>query len=71
MPLLCAGKDCGPNTIFASNTSSFPIGEIGDASGRPDKMTGLHFFNPVQLMKLVEVVRTPHTSDEAGVYERD
>lgn len=59
------GKDCGPNTIFASNTSSFPIGEIGDASGRPDKMTGLHFFNPVQLMKLVEVVRTPHTSDEA------
>lgn len=55
---------CKPSTIFASNTSSFPIGEMGRASGRPKNMVGLHFFNPVQLMKLVEVVRTQETSDE-------
>ena len=58
------GKLCKPETIFASNTSSFPIGEMGEASGRPDRMVGLHFFNPVQLMRLVEVVRTPATTDE-------
>lgn len=58
------GKLCKPETIFASNTSSFPIGEMGDASGRPQRMVGLHFFNPVQLMKLVEVVRTPKTADD-------
>ncbi|MCE9594585.1 MAG: 3-hydroxybutyryl-CoA dehydrogenase [Planctomycetes bacterium] len=57
-------KLCKPATIFASNTSSFPIAEMGKASGRPANMVGLHFFNPVQLMKLVEVVRTPDTSDE-------
>ena len=51
--------------ILASNTSSFPISEMGEASGRPQQMVGLHFFNPVQLMRLVEVVRTPRTSDEA------
>ncbi|HVS09921.1 MAG TPA: 3-hydroxyacyl-CoA dehydrogenase NAD-binding domain-containing protein [Planctomycetota bacterium] len=50
--------------ILASNTSSFPISEMGQASGRPQQMVGLHFFNPVQLMRLVEVVRTPQTSDE-------
>jgi 3-hydroxyacyl-CoA dehydrogenase len=57
-------KICKPAAIFASNTSSFPIGEMGKASGRPKNMVGLHFFNPVQLMKLVEVVRTTDTSDE-------
>jgi 3-hydroxyacyl-CoA dehydrogenase len=51
--------------ILASNTSSLPISEMGQASGRPQQMVGLHFFNPVQLMRLVEVVRTPQTSDEA------
>jgi len=55
---------CKPTTIFASNTSSFSIGEMGTASGRPQRMVGLHFFNPVQLMKLVEVVRAKQTSDE-------
>lgn len=59
------GALCKPETILASNTSSFPIAEMGAASGRPDRMVGLHFFNPVQLMKLVEVVRTPETSEEA------
>jgi len=58
------GRLCKPSTIFASNTSSFSIGEMGTASGRPDRMVGLHFFNPVQLMKLVEVVRTKQTSGE-------
>ena len=58
------GRVCKPETIFASNTSSFPIAEMGEASGRPQNMVGLHFFNPVQLMRLVEVVRTPATSDE-------
>ena len=58
------GKLCKPETIFATNTSSFPVAEMGAASGRPANMVGLHFFNPVQLMKLVEVVRTPET-DEA------
>jgi 3-hydroxyacyl-CoA dehydrogenase len=52
------------DAIFASNTSSFPIGEMGAASGRPQRMVGLHFFNPVPLMKLVEVVRTDATSDD-------
>jgi len=59
------GGLCKPETIFASNTSSFPVATMGEASGRPDKMVGLHFFNPVQLMKLVEVVRTPATSAES------
>ena len=58
------GRLCKPTTIFASNTSSFSIGEMGTASGRPERMVGLHFFNPVQLMKLVEVVRTKQTSGE-------
>ena len=59
------GKECKPETIFATNTSSFPVKSMAEASGRPDKMTGLHFFNPVQLMKLVEVVKTDQTSQEA------
>jgi 3-hydroxyacyl-CoA dehydrogenase len=58
------GKLCKPATIFASNTSSFPIGEMAAASGREGRMVGLHFFNPVQLMKLVEVVRTAQTSED-------
>jgi len=53
-----------PEAIFASNTSSLTIIAMAAASGRPDRMLGLHFFNPVPLMKLVEVVRTITTSDE-------
>ena len=48
--------------ILASNTSSFPITDMAVASGRPEDVCGLHYFNPVQIMKLVEVVRTEHTS---------
>ncbi|HET6760534.1 MAG TPA: 3-hydroxybutyryl-CoA dehydrogenase [Gemmatimonadaceae bacterium] len=53
-----------PDAIFASNTSSLTIIAMATASGRPDRMLGLHFFNPVPLMKLVEVVRTITTSDD-------
>ncbi len=57
-------KIARPEAIFASNTSSLTIIAMAAASGRPDRMLGLHFFNPVPLMKLVEVVRTITTSDE-------
>ena len=53
-----------PDAIFASNTSSLTIIAMATASGRPDRMLGLHFFNPVPSMKLVEVVRTITTSEE-------
>ncbi|MEN8376409.1 MAG: 3-hydroxybutyryl-CoA dehydrogenase [Gemmatimonadota bacterium] len=56
---------CGPEAIFASNTSSLTIVDMAAATKRPDRMVGLHFFNPVPVMKLVEVVRTIATSDEA------
>jgi 3-hydroxyacyl-CoA dehydrogenase len=52
-----------PNTLFASNTSSLPIGEIAESVVRKDKFGGLHFFNPVPVMKLLEVIRTSNTSD--------
>jgi 3-hydroxybutyryl-CoA dehydrogenase len=57
---------CNPDAIFASNTSSLTIAAMAAACGRPDRMLGLHFFNPVPLMKLVEVVRTITTSDETA-----
>jgi 3-hydroxybutyryl-CoA dehydrogenase len=57
-------KLAGPDAIFASNTSSLTIIAMAAASGRPDRMLGLHFFNPVPVMKLVEVVRTITTSEE-------
>ena len=55
---------CGPDTIFASNTSSLTIAAMAAATKRGDRFVGLHFFNPVPLMPLVEVVRTVTTSDE-------
>jgi 3-hydroxybutyryl-CoA dehydrogenase len=55
---------CGPQTIFASNTSSLTIADMAAAVSRTDRMVGLHFFNPVPVMKLVEVVRTIATSEE-------
>lgn len=59
---------CGPATIFASNTSSLTIAAMAAVTKRPDRFVGLHFFNPVPLMPLVEVVRTVTTSD--ATYER-
>jgi 3-hydroxybutyryl-CoA dehydrogenase len=58
---------CGPATIFASNTSSLTITEISTATKRPERFVGLHFFNPVPVMKLVEVVRT--ISTDPAVYD--
>ena len=55
---------CPPATIFASNTSSLTIAAMAAAVARADRLVGLHFFNPVPLMKLVEVVRTVTTSDD-------
>jgi 3-hydroxybutyryl-CoA dehydrogenase len=55
---------CKPETIFCSNTSSLTITEMSAATRRADRFAGLHFFNPVPVMKLVEVVRTIATSDE-------
>ena len=58
-------RACPAHTIFASNTSSLSITEMAAFTKRPDRFVGLHFFNPVPLMKLVEVVRSPLTSPEA------
>jgi 3-hydroxybutyryl-CoA dehydrogenase len=52
--------------VLASNTSSIPISSLADATGRPDKVIGMHFFNPVPVLKLVEVVRGRETSDETA-----
>jgi len=53
-----------PSCIFASNTSSLSITEIANGTGRPQNTVGLHFFNPVQIMKLVEVIRGDNTDEE-------
>lgn len=54
----------GPEAILASNTSSISITQLGAVTGRPDKVIGMHFMNPVPVMKLVEVIRGAATSDE-------
>ncbi len=55
---------CPPETYFASNTSSLPITQLAAATNRPTKFIGMHFMNPVPMMKLVEIIRGHHTSDE-------
>lgn len=55
---------CKPETILATNTSSISITKIATATNRPDKVIGMHFMNPVPIMKLVEVIRGYNTSDE-------
>ena len=57
-------KICKPETIFASNTSSLSITEIASYTTRPEKVIGMHFFNPATAMKLVEVIRGMATSDD-------
>jgi 3-hydroxybutyryl-CoA dehydrogenase len=61
------GGLCPAHTAFATNTSALSVTRIGAASGRPERVLGLHFFNPAPLMPLVEVVRTPRTISD--VYE--
>ncbi len=58
---------CGPDTIYASNTSSLTVTDMAAATARPSRVVGLHFFNPVPVMKLVEVVRTIAT--DAAVFD--
>lgn len=55
---------CPPATILASNTSSLPITRLASSTGRPDRVIGMHFMNPVPVMKLVEIIRGHQTSDE-------
>ena len=57
-------EKCPANTILASNTSSLPITKIATATNRPDKVIGMHFFNPAPVMKLIEVIKGLATSDE-------
>jgi len=55
-----------PGAILASNTSSIPITTLAAATGRPERVIGMHFFNPVPMLKLVEVIRAVQTSDETA-----
>ena len=55
-----------PEAVLASNTSSIPIGSLAAVTGRPDKVIGMHFFNPVPVLKLVEVIRGKETSHETA-----
>ena len=57
-------KAAPPHALLASNTSTMSISEIASATGRPDKVLGLHYFNPAVLMRLVEVIRADETSEE-------
>jgi 3-hydroxybutyryl-CoA dehydrogenase len=59
-----------PEVILASNTSSIPIADLGAATSRPDKVLGMHFFNPVPVMGLVELVRAISSSDDTMAFGR-
>ena len=61
-----ADATLGPESVLASNTSSIPISTLAAATGRPERVIGMHFFNPVPVLKLVEVVRGVETSDEVN-----
>lgn len=58
-------KICSPYTLLATNTSSLPVSEIAAVTKRPDKVFGLHFFNPVPVLKLIEIIKTSATSAAA------
>jgi 3-hydroxybutyryl-CoA dehydrogenase len=55
-----------PEAVLASNTSSIPIASLAAVTGRPDKVIGMHFFNPVPVLKLVEIIRARDTSDDTA-----
>ncbi len=58
------GQRCDPGTVLASNTSSISISSLGSAAGRPERVIGIHFMNPVPVMRLVEIVQGRETADE-------
>jgi 3-hydroxybutyryl-CoA dehydrogenase len=60
----------GPDAVLATNTSSIPITRLAAVTSRPERVVGMHFMNPVQLMPLVELIRGLDTSDEAAAYVR-
>jgi len=60
-----------PEVVLASNTSSIPIADLGAATKRPDRVVGMHFFNPVPLMDLIEIVESITTSDDTVEFARD
>jgi 3-hydroxybutyryl-CoA dehydrogenase len=64
-------KICAQHVIFSTNTSSVPIGRLARATKRPDKVIGMHFMYPAQKMKLLEIVRTPATSEETYQIVKD
>jgi 3-hydroxybutyryl-CoA dehydrogenase len=55
---------CSPETVLASNTTALSVSEIASATSRPEKVIGMHFFNPAVIMKLVEIIRAEKTADE-------
>ena len=61
-----ADRELPPAAVLASNTSSIPIGTLAAATDRPEKVIGMHFFNPVPVLKLVEIIRGRDTSDETA-----
>jgi 3-hydroxybutyryl-CoA dehydrogenase len=61
-----ADSELPPEAVLASNTSSIPIGSLAAATGRPGKVIGMHFFNPVPVLQLVEIIRGRDTSDETA-----
>ena len=62
---------CRPEVVLSTNTSSMSITEIANATNRPDKVCGMHFFNPAPLMRLVEIIRGYYTSDETVAVATD
>jgi 3-hydroxybutyryl-CoA dehydrogenase len=61
-----ADEELPPRAVLASNTSSIPIGVLATATDRPDRVIGMHFFNPVPVLQLVEIIRGRETSDETA-----